>query len=51
MGEHALPPLSFASLGSCIFLNSDAMAVIVLPIRVVASEGVGTRGLLTGASG
>ena len=31
------PPFSLANLGSLIFLNSDAMADIVLPIMVVTS--------------
>ena len=31
-----IPPLSLASLGSLIFLNSDAMADMVLPMMVVA---------------
>ena len=46
-----VPPLSFASFGSHIFLNSDVTAVIVLPNRVVASEEAGVGRLLTGTSG
>ena len=46
-----VPPLSFASFGSRIFLNSDATAVMVLPNSVVASEEDGIGRLLTGTSG
>ena len=46
-----MPPFSLGSFGSHIFLNADATAVIVLPNRVVASEGAGISGFVTGASG